>query len=184
MQKVFVLDTNRQPLAPCHPARAKELLDKGKAAVYRQYPFTIILKRVVADAHPLPMQIKIDPGSKTTGIAIVAEKPNGQREVVWAMELHHRGQVIRDALLKRRQQRRSRRHRKTRYRAPRFDNRRRGMGWLPPSLQSRVDNILTWVARLRQYCPLVAIAVERVKFDTQLLQHPDMCGVEYQQGEL
>ena len=47
MQKVFVVDTNKTPLAPCHPARARELLTKGKAAVYRRYPFTLILKRVV-----------------------------------------------------------------------------------------------------------------------------------------
>ena len=43
MQKAFVLDKNKQPLMPCHPARARELLRKNKAAVYRLHPFTIIL---------------------------------------------------------------------------------------------------------------------------------------------
>ena len=47
MQYVLVLDTNRQPLAPCHPARARELLKSGKAAVFRKFPFTIILKKEV-----------------------------------------------------------------------------------------------------------------------------------------
>ncbi|GAB5492447.1 MAG: hypothetical protein Phog2KO_26620 [Phototrophicaceae bacterium] len=43
MQKVLVLDKNKKPLMPCHPARARELLRKGKATVFRRFPFTIIL---------------------------------------------------------------------------------------------------------------------------------------------
>jgi 5-methylcytosine-specific restriction endonuclease McrA len=183
MQSVLVLDANKQPLMPCHPARAKELLRKGKAVVYRRYPFTIMLKQVV-ECQPLPVQVKIDPGSRVTGIVLVVKPPQKRRKVGWGMELHHRGQAIRDALLKRRQQRRSRRGRKTRYHAPRFNNRRRAEGWLPPSLQSRVDNTCTWVDRLRKLCPISEIVLERVKFDTQLLQNPNISGMEYQQGEL
>jgi hypothetical protein len=64
MQRVFVLDASKQPLMPCHPARARKLLYKGKAAVYRRYPFTIILKeRIGGDVQPI--ELKIDPGSKT-----------------------------------------------------------------------------------------------------------------------
>jgi 5-methylcytosine-specific restriction endonuclease McrA len=184
MQYVLVLDTNKQPLMPCHPARAKELLRKGKAAVYRRYPFTIILKRVVEDGQSLPVQVKIDPGSRVTGIVLTIKSPQKRWKVGWAIELHHRGQLIRDALFKRRQQRRSRRGRKTRYRAPRFHNRRRSKGWLPPSLQSRVDNTRTWVDRLSKLCPISEIVLERVKFDTQLLKNPSIVGIEYQQGEL
>ncbi|GEM_PF-2711163 len=44
MQRVLVLDENKNPLMPCTPARARQLLTRGKAAVFRQYPFTIILK--------------------------------------------------------------------------------------------------------------------------------------------
>ena len=68
--KVFVLDTEKRPLAPCSPRRARLLLDKGKAAVYYRYPFTIILKRKVSDIITPPLQLKVDPGSKTTGIAM------------------------------------------------------------------------------------------------------------------
>ncbi|NEO10515.1 RRXRR domain-containing protein, partial [Moorena sp. SIO3I8] len=29
--RVFVLDQNKKPLDPCHPARARELLNMGRA---------------------------------------------------------------------------------------------------------------------------------------------------------
>jgi 5-methylcytosine-specific restriction endonuclease McrA len=178
---VLVVDTEQRPLSPCHPARARRLLTEGKAAVWRHEPFTIILKRAVPEAQPAPLRLKLDPGSRTTGLALVDEA-SGQ--VVWAAELAHRGQRIHDALLARTALRRSRRQRQTRYRPARCDNRRRPDGWLPPSLHSRVRNVLTWVARLRRYAPVGALSQELVRFDTQLLDHPEISGVEYQQGEL
>jgi 5-methylcytosine-specific restriction endonuclease McrA len=178
---VFVVDTAQRPLSPCHPARARRLLTAGKAAVWRREPFTIILKRAVLDAQPQPLRLKLDPGSRTTGLALV-DDASGQ--VVWAAELVHRGQRIHAALLARRAVRRSWRQRQTRYRPARFDNRRGPDGWLPPSLHSRVRNVLTWVARLRRLAPVGALSQELVRFDTQLLDTPEICGVEYQQGEL
>ena len=80
--------------------------------------------------------------------------------------------------------RRTRRNRKTRYRQARFNNRKRKEGWIPPSLQSRVDNIKTWVIKLQKLCPLTHISYENVKFDTQLIHNPEISGIEYQQGEL
>ncbi len=174
----FVLDTNKKPLDPCHPARARKLLAKGKAAVYRLYPFTIILNYAV-DAEPEPAQLKVDPGSKTTGMVIVQHG-----RVVWAAELDHRGQQIKNDLEKRRAMRRTRRGRKTRYRQPRFNNRTRPKGWLAPSLKSRVDNLQTWFIRLFRRCPIYGISMELVRFDTQLMQNAEVSGVEYQQGEL
>jgi len=104
--------------------------------------------------------------------------------VVWAAELTHRSRAIRDALLARRAFRRARRHRHTRYRPARFANRRRPVGWLAPSLRSRVDHIMTWYRRLAQRGPIRAISVELVRFDPQALVDPEIHGVEYQQGEL
>lgn len=179
---VFVLSSDAQPLDSCHPARARQLLTAGRAAVWRRYPFTIILRdRAAAESVTHPHRLKLDPGSKTTGLALVAE---GTGRVVWAGELSHRGQAIRDALLSRRAARQSRRHRKTRYRQPRFDNRRRPEGWLAPSLQHRVETILTWVGRLRRLCPITATSIELVRFDTQLMQDAEIAGVAYQQGDL
>ncbi|HEU4781731.1 MAG TPA: RNA-guided endonuclease IscB [Ktedonobacterales bacterium] len=178
---VFVVDTDKRPLAPCHPARARRLLTSGNAAVWRRYPFTIILKRVVANVHPEPLRVKIDPGSKVTGFALVNDRTG---QVAWAGEVQHRGQRIRDALLARRAIRQGRRQRHTRYRPRRFENRRRPAGWLPPSLESRISNVLTWLHRLQRFAPVVAISQELVRFDTQLLQNPETTGTEYQQGEL
>ena len=195
MSRVFVLDTNRHPLMPCSPRRARLLLRRGKASVFRLYPFTIILKpkvpirtQLTIDFEPSPMpkiesylRLKIDPGSKTTGLAIVNDDTG---EVVFAAELQHRGQRIKTALADRHMNRRNRRWRKTRYRQRRFLNRRRQSGWLAPSLQSRVENVLTWVRRLQKVCPIVALSQELVRFDMQLMETPDITGEEYQRGTL
>jgi len=178
---IFVLDTNKQPLNPVHPGWARKLLSSGRAAVYKRYPFTIILKVAVPNADVQPLRLKIDPGSKTTGLAIVNDDTG---DVPFAAELEHRGQRIKKSMDSRRAVRRSRRNRKTRYRKPRFLNRKRKEGWLPPSLRSRVENIETWIRRLRSLCPITAISLELVKFDTQKLQNPEISGIEYQQGEL
>ena len=71
--KAFVLDTEKTPLSLCGAARARQLLNKGKAAIYRKYPFTIILKRKVNWPKPKPLRFKVDPGSKISGMAIVDE---------------------------------------------------------------------------------------------------------------
>lgn len=180
--RVLVLDKNKNSLMPCHPARARKLLSKGKASVFRHMPYTIILnEREGGDMQPI--EVKTDPGSKTTGICLVGLFKRGA-EVLWAMELNHRGQAIRDDLLSRKSYRRGRRQRHTRYRAARFNNRRRKEGWLPPSLQHRVETTATWVERLIRFSPATAISQELVKFDMQLMQNANIDGVEYQQGAL
>ncbi|WP_017659214.1 RNA-guided endonuclease IscB [Baaleninema simplex] len=175
---VFVLDANRKPLTPCKPGVARSLLKAGKASVFRRYPFTLILKKEV-DANPEPIEIKLDPGSQVTGIAL----KQGDR-IIFGAELQHRSQQIKDALLSRRQLRRSRRNRKTRYRQARFLNRTRPNGWLAPSLQHRIDTTMTWVNRFRRLAPIAHISQELVRFDLQLMQNPEISGIEYQQGEL
>lgn len=179
---VFVISSDGAPLDPSHEARARELLSKGRAAVWRMFPLTIKLKdRTRAESLVHEHRVKIDPGSKTTGIAVVQEVTG---QIVFAAELTHRGQAIREALLARSAVRRSRRQRKTRYRPARFANRRRPEGWLAPSLLHRVLTAETWVRRLRHRCPITALSVELVKFDTQLMQNAEISGVEYQRGEL
>ncbi|NEQ80209.1 MAG: HNH endonuclease [Moorea sp. SIO2I5] len=176
---VFVIDTNKQPLNPIPPKKARRLLDKGKAAVFRMYPFTIILKTAINNPVVTNCQLKIDPGSKVTGFALVQNN-----QVIWGMELEHRGGLIKKKLESRSAVRRGRRNRHTRYRKPRFLNRKRPEGWLPPSLEHRILTIKTWIKRLIKFCPVNEIWVERVKFDPQKMQVPEINGVEYQQGEL
>ena len=180
--RVFVLDKNLKPLDPCHQARARELLDKGRAKVFRRYPFTIVLQDRVFEASVTHShRIKIDPGSKVTGIAVVQEETG---RVTNALEVSHRGQQIKNSLESRRSLRRGRRNRKTRYRKPRCLNRTRRTRWLPPSLESRIANIETWVRRIRKVCPVTAVSQELVRFDLQQIQNPEISGVEYQRGEL
>src|SRR5258708_22499374 len=105
MNHVLVIDKNKQPLMPCHPARARHLLKAGKATVLRRFPFTILLtERSGGDTQPT--QIKLDPGSRTTGVAIVIQGKRGHR-VKWAAEISHRGHTITKALATRRAQRRN-----------------------------------------------------------------------------
>jgi 5-methylcytosine-specific restriction endonuclease McrA len=181
MSMVLVVDHERRPCALVHPGRARHLLNRGRAAVYRRYPFTLMLREGERAAESAPLRMKIDPGSKTTGLALLNDATG---QVVWAGELTHRGQQVKARLDQRRACRRSRRQRHTRYRPARFLNRRRSNGWLPPSLESRVANVLTWVERLRRWCPVGALSLELVKFDTQLMQNAEISGIEYQQGEL
>ena len=92
---------------PCHPARARQLLQSGQARVYRKYPFTLILtQRTAGEVQGL--ECKIDPGSKTTGLALVLHGVHGKK-AVWAGHLKHRGSSIMEALTSHSSMRRSRR---------------------------------------------------------------------------
>lgn len=181
MQKVFVLDTHHRQLNPIPLDQANKLLSWGQAAVFRHFPLVLILKSAVGQEVE-PLRLKIDPGSRTTGLAIVNDATG---EVIFAANLSHRGHIIAERLKDRRAIRRSRRNRKTRYRAPRFKNRQnKKKGWLPPSSESRIANILTWVNRLRAFCPITDISLELVKFDLQKIENSEISGIEYQQGTL
>jgi 5-methylcytosine-specific restriction endonuclease McrA len=149
--------------------------------VLRHAPFTIVLNGEEKAEGVDKLRLKIDPGSKVTGLVLVRE---GENRVIWAAELRHRGEWIRDRLAARRSLRQNRRSRKTRHRAPRFSNRRRPKGQLRPSIASRVHNVLTWVERLRALAPVAAISFELAKFDTRKMQDPEVSGIEYAQGEL
>jgi len=176
--RVFVLNKYKQPLMPCHPARARKLLSKKEAAVYRRYPFTIILRKETTN-FTQPIEFKVDPGSKVSGIALVSNNV-----LLWGANLEHRGHQIKSDLDSRRSIRRCRRN-KLRYRQPRWSNRKRENGWLPPSLMSRVDNITNLCYRLSKRVPLTNIVIETVKFDMHSMQNGcQLYGTEYQQGTL
>ena len=190
---VLVLDKRKRPLMPCSEKRARLLLERGRARVHRMVPFTIrLVDRRVEDSVLQPVRLKLNPGSKATGMALVREKETVDAAtgevlrtltVMMLLELRHRGHAIRDALTSRRAFRRRRRG-NLRYRPARFDNRTKPAGWLAPSLQHRVDTTLAWVSRLRRLSPVTVISQELVRFDTQALQNPEISGVEYQQGTL
>lgn len=183
---VVTLDKKKRPLGHCTPKRVRQLIEKGRACVYRYYPFTIIVKDLDVremDIHH-DYRIKIDPGASYTGIAVTEED-----RVIAYFELRHRGRNVVDALQTRKNARRNRRSRETVYRRNKF---RKGCsfispreeGWLPPSQRSIADNILQFVAKLEKLLGPCGIDMELVRFDMQLLENPDIEGIEYQQGTL
>ena len=192
---VITLDKHKKPLGVCSERRARILLSKRRACVYKYYPFTIIVKDIdVRNVQPKDkFKIKIDPGAKTTGIAVVRTNDNA---VVYYQQIEHRGDRIVSNLKTRRDTRRNRRNRKTRYRRPTWGNKilkkgkkpgydtSRPEGWLPPSVKSTADNILVWIRRLSRLFNIKFCTFEAVRFDTQLLDNPNIEGVEYQQGTL
>ena len=182
---VFVLDKSGRALMPCTEKRARLLLERGRARIHKVVPFTIrVVDRLVEGCQLQPLRIKIDPGSKTTGIALVRETSATDVVVLNLFELSHRGKQISEALTARRGHRRQRRSH-LRYRAPRFLNRRnKKKGWLAPSLQHQIESTMAWVNRLRRYAPVSAISCELVRFDTQALENPEIEGAQYQQGTL
>jgi 5-methylcytosine-specific restriction endonuclease McrA len=185
---VFVLDKQKKPLMPTTPKRARLLLARGRAVVHRVKPFVIRLRDRTQDESALQEgRLKLDPGSKTTGLALVRVEHTPEGEVHHAVllaEVQHRGDQVHRNKLTQRQARRRRRSSKLRHRAPRFLNRTKPSRWLPPSLRSRVGNMLTWAARCARWFPVQGIEVEWVKFDLHLMQNPEVSGVVYQRGEL
>ncbi|MEV7341607.1 RNA-guided endonuclease IscB [Streptomyces sp. NPDC093544] len=183
-----------QPLMPCHPARARELLGKGRAVVARQIPFTIRLRdRTLAESEVDGVQLRIDPGSKGTGLALTDEKKETNargatvtlRRGLVSIELQHRGDQIHMCMQQRAGYRNRRRSANCRYRQPRSDNRTHPEGWLPPSLRHRVDTTLSLAKRMCRYAPITEIHVESAAFDTHSMSAgKHLTGAEYQQGTL
>jgi 5-methylcytosine-specific restriction endonuclease McrA len=175
---------------PCHPARARELLSRGRAVVTRHAPFTIRLKdRLREESTVSGVALRIDPGSTGTGIAVTtdsgSDETNPVRKGLYSVELVHRGPQIRKKMSQRAKHRRRRRSTNLRYRKPRFSNRARNEGWLHPSLRHRVDTVFGLTVRLSRLFPVTEVHVERVAFDVHAMSAGrGLSAAEYQQGTL
>jgi len=182
---VFVLDQHGKALMPCTEKRARLLLERNRARIHRLFPMVIRVRdRLAQDCVFQELNLKLDPGSKTTGIALNRITSNGEA-VLNLFELVHRGALISKKLQARSAMRRTRRSRNTRYRQARFLNRgNKQRGWLASSLMHRVDTTLAWVNRINRWAPVSQITQELVRFDLQKLENPEITGVQYQQGTL
>lgn len=184
MNRVFVLDTNLKALAPCTPRRARILMSTGKAAAYRYNPFTIVLKRAVADDATTKFSIRIDPGSVVTGMCIIGHFPKQGDVAIFAAEITHKGKQIKAALHVRKVYRQSRRA-KLRHREWRYFNRKNRVGKIPPSQQSTVDNITHFVSKFnRLVSNIVCCDVEVSIFNIQKMMNPAISKSQYATGEL
>lgn len=197
---VFVINQHGEQLMPCSPRKARLLLKKGKAKIISRLPFAIQLL-YGSSGYKQTTDMAVDLGSKHQGIGVTSET-----RVLAQGEIELRDDIS-DNLTSRQTLRRSRRNRKTRYRRSKFRHQTkrvydpkkkehnwkkvkvqftspRPAGWLPPSLQSRIDNIFRWIDKLMGLLPNPKLHLEVGKFDIQKMMNPAIQGVEYQQGEV
>lgn len=173
---IYVLNQNGQPLMPTkNHAKVRILLKSKKAKVIRRCPFTIQLMYSSTN-HTQSINLGVDAGSKHIGISATTKN-----KVLFESDVELRNDIV-NLLSTRRQNRRTRRNRKTRYRKPRFDNRKRKDGWLAPSVQNKVDTHLTVIRKVHEILPVSKIIVEVASFDIQKIKNPTIGGTEYQQG--
>lgn len=174
---VYVLNNNGQPLMPtANHAKVRVLLKSGRAKVVNKCPFTIQLL-YSSTSYTQKVTLGVDSGSKHIGISATIKN-----KALYEADVELRNDIV-DLLSTRRELRRSRRNRKTRYRKPRFNNRRRKDVWLAPSVQQKVDSHLTMIAKVHRILPISNIVVEVASFDIQKIKNPDVSGTDYQQGE-
>ena len=178
---VLVIDKHKKPCNTISEAYARMLLFKKQAVIHKRFPFTIRLKNDIAVLKDRSYTVKLDPGSRTTEIAVVDDKDS----VVMLAELEHKGHLIKKDLDKRRSLRQSRRHRKTRHREARFLNRTKPKGWLAPSIKSRADNVINFIKKYKKLINITKVMIENVSFDTaQMSSSTKLWGNAYQQGPL
>lgn len=182
--KVYVLNQRGRPLMPCSPAKARHLLDDGKAKVKKRTPFTIQLV-YGSSGYTQEVILGVDAGSKTIGMSASTKK-----EELFAANVNPRNDVV-DLLSTRREFRTTRRNRKTRYRKPRFDNhvRSKHKGWLAPSVEVKIQEHITAIKRVCDILPVSKVVIENAEFDLQLLKaieegKPAPEGEDYQKGEM
>lgn len=175
---VYVLSKNGQPLMPTHRCGfVRRLLNSQKAKVVRRCPFTIQLQ-YDTDCKTQPVTLGIDAGSEHIGVSATTES-----KVLYEADIELRNDIV-DLLATRRQMRRARRSRKTRYRKARFDNRKRNDKWLAPSIQHKVNCHLEAVRFVHKLLPISKIIVEVASFDIQKIKNPLITSTDYQNGEL
>ena len=183
-KRCLVVGSDGIPLMPCTVQRAAKLRRDGRASFHAPEPYCIrMLDRKADDPNvgTLETEVRVDPGARHTGIAVVM-KLEDEHRVVYQEEIQHRSDVS-QRLLERKSHRRRRRGAKW-FRKPRFDNRTRKADQRPPSLDSIVSNQLHRAGRLAELAGAQRVVVETAKFDTQKVLRGELEGIEYQQGPL
>lgn len=174
---IYVLDIAGRPLMPTKRyGKVRHLLRNGRAVCVRRTPFTIRLQYEVP-GFVQDVTLGVDTGSKTVGLSASTDTKE-----LYRSEVTLRNDIV-NLISTKRESRRTRRSRKLRHRAARFDNRRKTEGWLAPSVRQKVDSHIRAIDLVCTILPVKKIVVEVAQFDTQLLKNPDITGEQYQQGE-
>ena len=177
---VYVLSASGTPLMPTQRyGHVRRMLRSGRAKVVKRCPFTIQLT-YGSTTYTQPVSLGIDAGSKHIGVSAATEGKE-----LYAGEVELRDDISGN-LTARRQYRRGRRSRKTRYRKPRFDNRVRSKhkGWLAPSVEAKIGTHMRVISDVCRILPVGRITVETAAFDTQKMRDPEISGIKYRQGTL
>ncbi|HZR44180.1 MAG TPA: RNA-guided endonuclease IscB [Ktedonobacteraceae bacterium] len=172
---VYVLNCHGEPLMPCHPRKARLLLKEKKAKIVRMVPFTIELL-YGSSGYKQEVSLGIDAGTHQIGVSATTKDA-----VLFEAHVQSR-RDIQELLATRRQFRHARRSRKTRYRQPRFLNRKKSQGRLAPSVEHKVDAHIKTLRMVHQILPVSKTTIEVAQFDLQKLKNPEIEGVQYQQG--
>lgn len=164
---------------PCKPRKARLLLKNKHAKILKYEPFTIQLL-YGSSGYKQKVSLGIDAGSKHVGASATTKK-----QELYASQTELCGDMIVKLLSARRELRRSRRSRKTRYRKPRFLNRvhSKHKGWLSPSIENKINTHIRIIDDVYKLLPIYNIIVETASFDIQKLKNKDISGKEYQEGE-
>jgi hypothetical protein len=173
---VYVISLEGNPLIPCLPAKARKLIKNGKAKIIKLYPFTIMLN-FECENQIQEITLGIDSGYKNIGFSCVSSK---QELISGTVSLDDKTS---ERLTEKRMYRRGRRN-KLWYRKPRFLNRKKKEGWLPPSIQRKYDTHLNLIKRLKTILPITEVIIETANFDIQKIENPIIEGVDYQQGNM
>lgn len=176
---VYVFNKDGAAIMPTeNHAKVRVLLKQGKAKVVRRTPFTIQLM-YNSTGYTQPITLGVDAGSKHIGLSATTKDKE-----LYASDVELRNDIV-DLLSIRRELRRGRRNRKTRYRKPRFSNRSASKkeGWIAPSIKQKADTHLTVIDKVHQILPINKVIVETASFDIQKIKNPIISGSGYQQGE-
>ena len=174
---VYVLNLNGEPLMPTNRhGKVRRLLRNNKAKVVKKSPFTIQLLYETSNFKQ-EISLGVDSGSKHIGLSSTTTN-----EVLFEADVELRNDIV-DLISTRREFRRSRRNRKTRYRKVRFNNRKRKENWLAPSIQQKIDSHATMIGKVNKILPISKTIVEVASFDIQKIKNPNISGKEYQEGE-
>lgn len=173
---VYVTNSNGQPLMPTNRyAKIRILLKEKKAKVVNLKPFTIQLIHNMTK-YVQQTTLGIDSGYLNIGYSVLTEN----KELISGEVKLLKGMSER---LKEKKMYRTIRRSRLRYRKPRFDNRRRSLKWLAPSVQHKYDSHIRFIDKLKKILPISNIIIEVANFDTQLIKNPNISGEEYQNGE-
>ena len=166
---VYIISQSGQALMPTKRfGKVRRLLKENKAKVIRRCPFTIKLLYETETSVVQDVILGVDTGSKNIGVSCV-----GNDEVLYQSQTTIRNDIKKN-MNNRRSFRRNRRNRKTRYRPPRFLNRKNStkLNRLPPSVKHKVQAHIDEIEFCKKILPISKIVLEVSQFDTALMKNP------------